>query len=241
MHLTVRMAWHDNNWNGKVCQNPQNNTYCVGVHSLLADRIEKKRNLEVEKNNQCEIVAKIKLSKKLKDKYNILSYYPPCYWSINAFGETPFNIVHHHAFEWLNKEIDDKVEPYSFFTWPFKLSFVHDKNLKQNRLGNYHPDLDDKRIPGFLDKFPSNKSIVFFYANYDNPVSADDGKYLLLGCSLINKRPKTTKFRFEKEELKEIREGEKMQNFPELNWAIQFTHDPTKAILLPYKEYIEYQ
>jgi hypothetical protein len=43
MHLTVRMAWHDNNWNGKVCFNPEGNTYYLGAHSLLSDRIEKKR------------------------------------------------------------------------------------------------------------------------------------------------------------------------------------------------------
>ena len=43
MHLTVRMAWHDNNWDGKVCCNPEGNTYCTGAHSLLSGRIEKRR------------------------------------------------------------------------------------------------------------------------------------------------------------------------------------------------------
>lgn len=249
MHLTVRMAWHDNNWDGKVCQNPENNTYCVGVHSLLADRIEKKRKIEVEKDNKGKDVKKIKVSNELKQKLELDSYFPPCYWSINTFGEHTFDITHRHAFEWLDKEIPDKVEPHSFFTWPFKLSFVHDERLKKKRHGNYHPDLDKKRIPEFINKFKSNKSIVFFYANYDNPVSADDGKYLLLGCSVLNKKGRTTKFRFAKEELDEIRKpytkkdgtkNIKMINFPEVNWAIQFTHDPARAIILPYREYIEY-
>ena len=35
MHLTVRMAWHDSNWNGRICNKPDENTYCVGTHSLL--------------------------------------------------------------------------------------------------------------------------------------------------------------------------------------------------------------
>jgi len=43
MHLTIRMAWHDNNWNGKVCSNPEGNSYCTGAHSLLSGRIEKKK------------------------------------------------------------------------------------------------------------------------------------------------------------------------------------------------------
>jgi exodeoxyribonuclease V alpha subunit len=51
MHLTVRMAWHDSDWNGAVCCDPKANTYCVGTHSLLSGRIEKKRNLDVETKN----------------------------------------------------------------------------------------------------------------------------------------------------------------------------------------------
>src|SRR4029077_14951200 len=34
-HLTVRMAWHDNGWNGHICNAPADNTYCIGEHSLL--------------------------------------------------------------------------------------------------------------------------------------------------------------------------------------------------------------
>lgn len=48
MHLSVRMAWHDNNWNGKVCCNPEGNTYCTGAHSLLSGRIEKKKQTDIE-------------------------------------------------------------------------------------------------------------------------------------------------------------------------------------------------
>ena len=131
MHLTVRMAWHDNNWDGKVCQAPEDNTYCVGVHSLLADRIEKRRKLKVEEDNTGKDVEKIKVSKELKQELEIDSYYPPCYWSINAFGANPFEIEHTHAFKrFKNKKIEDIVRPYSVFTWPFKLSFVHTEKNK---------------------------------------------------------------------------------------------------------------
>jgi hypothetical protein len=34
-HLTVRMAWHDSSWNGRICKDPAANSYCVGEHSLL--------------------------------------------------------------------------------------------------------------------------------------------------------------------------------------------------------------
>jgi len=80
---------------------------------------------------------------------------------------------------------------------------------------------------------------MFFYANYDNPVSADDMRYLLLGCSVIATPPKTTRFQFTAERLKEIRgQSKTMKNFPTINWALQVTHDPTQTILLPYRQYL---
>jgi len=51
-HLTVRMAWHDNCWNGKVCQNPEENTYCTGAHSQLSGRIEKNKDTDFEQENK---------------------------------------------------------------------------------------------------------------------------------------------------------------------------------------------
>ena len=247
MHLTVRMAWHDNNWNGKVCQNPEANTYCTGAHSLLSGRIEKKKDTEYESKEgvKGEFVAKNFES----------SNVPPCYWSINAFSEQEFSVEHHHAFKWVQDVIPDKVKKHSVFTWPFKLSFVHNQHTKERVHGNYWPDLE-QRIDNYINKFKPGESIMFFYANYDNPVSADEMKYLVLGCSLISELPEPKHFKFVKEQLDEIRKPKTkkkkeygkwvekadltMTNFPTINWMLQFSHDPNSAILLPYKEYINY-
>lgn len=231
MHLTVRMAWHDSNWNGKVCCNPEGNTYCTGAHSLLSGRIEKKKNTELEsaKGVKGEYVSEN------FDPTNV----PPCYWSINAFSDREFNVEHHHAFNWVKHSIKDIVKPYSVFTWPFKLSFVHSE-AKQKVHGNYWPDLN-KRIDNYINKFQPGESIIFFYANYDNPVSADDMRYLLLGCSVISELPQPKHFPFTKEELDEtMSSGITMSNFPTMNWMLRFTHDPKTAVLLPYKDYITY-
>lgn len=244
MHLTVRMAWHDNNWNGKVCCDPAGNTYCTGAHSLLSGRIEKGKNTEYESR---EGVRNEYVAKNFKPT-NV----PPCYWSINAFGDQDFPVEHHHAFNWVKDVIPDVVKKNSVITWPFKLSFVHSDKSKK-KFGNYWPDLD-QRIDNYINKFTPGESIIFFYANYDNPVSADDMKYLLLGCSIISERAEPTHFKFTEEELANIREpkvkkgknGKKedtdltMTNFPTMNWMLQFSHDPDTAVLLPYREYIKY-
>ncbi len=46
MHLTVRMAWNDNNWDGRVCQKPVVNTYCTGVGEFSPKKNTKVGNLE---------------------------------------------------------------------------------------------------------------------------------------------------------------------------------------------------
>lgn len=239
MHLTIRMAWHDNGWDGRVCQGPRANTYCSGAHSLLSGRIEKKKDVELEE---------VKKGKAIAGEFDPDSV-PPCYWSINAFGAQGFKVKHHHAFSGGQRPIPaipDEVKPYSVFTWPFRLSFVHNA-ANQKKHGSYPPDLD-QRISTFISSFTPRQSIMFFYANYDNPVSADDMKYLLLGCSVISELPEPKHYPLSKEELKvwrssgtKVKGGPlKMKNFPTINWAIQFTHDPKTTVLLPYKEYLKY-
>lgn len=233
MHLTVRMAWHDNSWNGQVCCNPVNNTYCTGVHSLLSGRIEKRKDTEYESQEgvRNEYVAQNFAPENV----------PPCYWSINAFSDKGFPVKHHHPFNSVRHTIDDTVLPYSVFTWPFKLSFVHSEEAKKIH-GNYWPDLE-QRIADFTGKFKKDKSIVFFYANYDNPVSADEMKYLLLGCSVVENIRMADNFPFTQRELDKMgkgKSGSNMKNFPTMNWALQVTHQPHKAVLLPYKEYISH-
>jgi hypothetical protein len=65
-HLTVRMAWHDNKWNGKICKDPESNWYCCGTHSLLSSRIERGKDVSIEIEN----------TEKKLDSIN--EYLPPC-------------------------------------------------------------------------------------------------------------------------------------------------------------------
>lgn len=242
MHLTVRMAWHDNKWNGKVCCDPAANTYCTGLHSLLSGRIEKRKDTDYE---QQDGVRGEYVGKNFEP-----SRVPPCYWSINAFGDQDIPVEHQHAFDSIEQRIPETLRKYSVITWPFKLSFVHGKESKALH-GNYWPDLN-QRIDNYIHKFVPKQSVLFFYANYDNPVSGDEMKYLILGCSLVSELPVPQHYDLTDAEIadwrapkKKFRDGvwvtdEAMKNFPTMNWMLQFSHDPDSAILLPYHEYLAY-
>src|SRR2546427_4899337 len=37
-HLNVRVAWHDNRWNGSVCRFPSLNAFCVELDRIRLER-----------------------------------------------------------------------------------------------------------------------------------------------------------------------------------------------------------
>jgi len=226
-HMTARMAWHDNNWNGCVCLSPEDNYYCVGTHSLLSDRLARNKKVEIENKHKDQRIDKID------------DYLPPCFWTTNAFSSHTIHVRHDHPFGNLKeKSIKDALPAFSVFTWPFRLSFNHDR-AKRNMHGHYPPDLED-RIEGFVKRFKPNDSIVFFYVNYDNPISADENRYVLVGCAPLKGIEVPKRFPFMKEELSKWRKKRNMQHFPVINWAIKASYDSESFVLLPYKEYLDY-
>ena len=82
MHLTVRMAWHDNNWDGKVCQNPVSNTYCTGAHSLLSGRIEKRKILSKKKNVKVNVSMAILIHRMCHHATGLLMPLAPCHFPL---------------------------------------------------------------------------------------------------------------------------------------------------------------
>ena len=51
-HMSIRLAWHSEGWNGHICKKPCENTYCIGQHSYPGDLIAATRDLEFEQRMQ---------------------------------------------------------------------------------------------------------------------------------------------------------------------------------------------
>lgn len=219
------MAWHDRAWDGRVCFDPATNTYCTGTHSLLSARLAREKLPDKEKSRD-------PLDAGLPD------YLPPCFWTSSAFAKDATNIRHQHPFRWWRDEkvIEGQLAPYSVLTWPFRLSITHTKKPQR---GQYFPDLEE-RMQRFRERLQPKRSLVFFYLNYDNPVSADEYKYALVGCARIAGHELTGEFPFTEDELKKFRAGDGMRHFGALNWALQVTHEGEgRYVRLPYHEYLE--
>lgn len=233
-HFTLRVAWHDNKWNGTVCKEPEKNIYCNGYHSLLSDRIrrEKEKLLLIEKQFAGKPVLEM-----LKETGKI----PPCYWSINIYGDETIPVKHiNPAAPKVLNPIEDQLVPYSMFSWPFGMSFV--RKLEDYRTnGKYWGNFDKKRVPRFRSKIKKGKSIGFLYAKFSNPLSYEDFKYLLIGCGMIEDIGDKSTFEPE-EEINKIRNHpfkKELRNFPKTNWVIKYQFNPDTIVRIPYQEYIE--
>lgn len=112
-HISARLAWHADGWNGHVCKDPAANTYCVSSKSYSGEMIRERRNLEQEKK-----VCGQSCNKLGKDV-------PPCMYSVNAFGVEPI-----HAFADTPDFFKDgerrewTMPPASITVWPYEAMYA---------------------------------------------------------------------------------------------------------------------
>ncbi len=232
-HATFRVAWHDNKWNGSICNNPENNTFCNGFHSLLSERIRKRKDEHMAE----EIANK---GRKLSE----IDYLPPCFWSINLFGSEAVKVKHDNPAASNLALIEEELPKNSMLSWPFSVSFTRTKK-EQAESGAYPKNLEEVRIPRFNAKLHEGKSIAFMYAKFSNPITEEEQQYLVVGAGIIDSKEKASEIKhFGPEEvIEEIKKRPqsnfKYRNFPSMNWAMRFSFDDYTSIRMPYHEYLE--
>ena len=172
-HLTARIAWHDDGWNGRVCSKPELNTYCVGLKSYPGDVIHRERNLERETACAGQAVCKLKGDD-----------VPPCIYSINAFGPDAirgYSNPPDFFYDGADREEWD-IPPSTVCVWPYEAMYG-DEVYTDGRLDN------DKRRRGadeFFAELDDGESLIFYYANHSNPFTDEnDPKYVIVGVSRV--------------------------------------------------------
>lgn len=115
-HLTARLSWHMDGWNGRVCRNPASNRYCIGPHSYPGDKIKTGRDLEWETDPK---VAGQPCSK--------LDRLPPCIYSINAFGPDELTAFDDPpSFFATGERAHWKLPPATVCVWPYEPMYDDD-------------------------------------------------------------------------------------------------------------------
>lgn len=226
-HVTFRVAWHDNKWNGTICKDPLKNHYCSGFHSLLSDRLRTRKDENINKEVE------------LKGQAITNKYLPPCFWGVNIFGERALTVLHDNPAEKNLDKIEEMLPPYSLFSWPFAVSFLRDQKLFELN-GKYPKNLADTRIPSFQKKIQGRQSIAFMYCNYSNPLTEEDKQYLVVGCALVTDKGSPTEFGPKAKIEAKRSQSPEMRNFPSINWALRYSfEDAALRVRMPYHEYLE--
>jgi exodeoxyribonuclease V alpha subunit len=226
VHITARLAWHDDGWNGAVCREPERNTYCIGSKSYPGDTIARGRNLALEK---CQAGCG---GKKLMES----GYVPPCCYSYNAFGieEAPAASDPPEFFYDGAARREWTLAPSTVCVWPYDAMYAENVSTG-DRLDN-----DQRRentLPFFEGierdkKDKKGRSLIFYYANYSNPLSEEEAqRYVLIGVSRITEVGEQLHYEDVSEQIAErYADG--------MIWARDVTSAyPAEGVRLPYHLY----
>lgn len=209
-HLSARVPWHDNRWNGSTCCNVLDNSFC-----RILTLVDKRKDTEKEPDNE---------------QINDLNM-PPCVSEKGTFlspREYTREIVHRY------KEMNNPLfkdfgvcsyhhKPFSInavpFLWVMKSSANPDYNFNPNDRPhksikaqqyevNYDPDLEAKvdcqlgfegniwvqhpenqknLLDTFFGSLRAQKSLIFFYAKH-TPLS-EPNERVIVGVAKVSKNP----------------------------------------------------
>lgn len=224
-HLSVRLAWHDNGWNGRVCSEPHLNAHCI-----RNEQIRKGRDDERERKNAESYVDDLE------------GWFPPCARDIGAYSDHGFVLNHSDPLEreFLKPE-SQKVPPYSSLPAPFRwmreenfpnICSKEDLSIRGPESDKdegwvYEPDRQIKLLNHFWDQVEPSESLIFYYVNQGNPVD-ENASRIVVGVGRLKEIGDQIFFRGAD------KEGNK---YP--IWPRRVTQDyPNQGVRIPYQEYI---
>ena len=245
-HLTLRVPWHDNRWNGTICRFPILNSFCTSL-----DRIREKKEPEAEEA----------LVKKGRIWWGELQadQLPPCKAESGAFmNEREWTRVSEHPYANIEKAARThghlkptpvKVLPYSTFAVPFRWMLRGNQKAIQESLStplpeDEKPPFDSSWVFGkarqealvklfFDDRLRGEKSgeasLVIFYVKVGQPLDESISR-LVVGVGRILKIHKLQWYLSQTDD-----------TYPMWDRLVHHSVRPDKAegFLLPYHDYLE--
>lgn len=174
-HISARLAWHMDGWNGRICNNPAANVYCIGQHSYPGDMIAQQKDLKWEEKVKGKSIAK-------------LEKIPPCVYSINAFGTEKVRAFSQPPI-WFRDGSKVRywdLPPSTVCIWPYEEMYRDDVRYPEGGSQKYNYEKRLERAKQYFQELTPGKSLIFYYANYSNPLSENEAnKYVLVGISRL--------------------------------------------------------
>ena len=223
-HMSIRLAWHSEGWNGHFCKKPCENTFCIGQHSYPGDLIAGTRDLEFETEHAGEPCSK----------------YPcgaACGLSVNAFGKDSISVKVDPPSFWKPGDADPiniTLPPSTVCTWCYEAMYNDDVETKGGSAQKYNYDKRKAGAERYFAQFEPEKSLIFYYAGYSNPFSEnEENNYVIVGVSRVKKIADTYYYDNTSEEVKRKYSGGFVWQKP-----VTSTY-PNEGFCIPFWKYMD--
>ncbi|MCY3823190.1 MAG: hypothetical protein OXG62_04910 [Nitrospinae bacterium] len=225
-HLSVRLAWHDRGWDGRVCDAPHLNAHCI-VHEHI-------RN---SRDDTKELNAAGKPLAELKD------WLPPCSRDPAAYSDRSFVIEHHDPLEFRRlPSVSEAIPPYSTCPAPYRwmsekffqeICEAEDLSIRgpeksQSNGWVYEPDRQQELLNNFWKKLEHKRSLIFYYCNHGNPLD-ESTRRIIVGVGRFSGIGQQLYFGT-------------TPKYPDQYpiWSRRVTQDyPDQGVRIPYQEYLQ--
>ncbi|MFZ1289223.1 MAG: hypothetical protein WAR79_04005, partial [Melioribacteraceae bacterium] len=241
-HLSIRVPWHDNAWNGTVCGDPKNNGACLVLKNCSKNRDDKKETalagVSINELDQSQFpvcvsergtfMANFGFDKKITHPYTT--------FSPNSHGNLKETMVHFPTYSaaavpyyWLLKQNSEELVK------KYDLAYDEEKEPQLDWEGkdSWIQQFDNQKalLNCFFEHFTENSSLVFLYAK-SVPFVETSGR-VIVGIGRIKKIIPSEKY-----------DGSN-KKFSAAYWEHMILHsirpDFEEGFLLPYHDALIYQ
>lgn len=223
VNISVRLAWHSDGWNGRICRNPKANVYCGGRYSYMGDMIGARKDEEAE-------------NRLAGRPCSAMDPPPPCALSCNAFGQqATYCMVDPPS--WFKKASPKRVEipPATVCTWNYEGMYTDAVTDAGPDGHKYDNDGRKANADRYFSGLTAGRSLLVYYANYSNPFSSDEEQtYVIVGISRLKEPPGDPMF------YEGLSEKERKYYADGLVWQRALTSNyPEEGFHIPYEDYMD--
>lgn len=247
-HISLRVPWHDNGWNGNVCSYPKDNQSCLRLRNIY----ENKNDILEEENNDCSL-CQLECIDKI-----------PCVREGGAFmSQDQISITVEHPYVKFNYETNkhllpttEVLPPYSYparpFRWTMKTRRLRGNNvvrieeLAREKGIDYHPEYEPEMkantwvqdgrnqraiFDNFFQDVVPGESLCLFYAKQVPFI--EDNRRIIIGIGHVKAINPSVEY-----------ESGDPNGMISCTWETMVSHtirDNMKdGFLFPYRELMEY-
>ena len=224
IHMSIRLAWHSDGWNGHICKRPCENSYCIGQHSYPGDLIASTRDLEFEAAHAGESCSALPCK-------------AACGLSVNAFGKDTITVRVDPPSFWKKNDADAiniTLPPSTVCTWCYEAMYNDEVEARGATAQKYDYTKRKEGAENYFAQFEPGKSLIFYYAGYSNPFSEnEEDNYVIVGVSRVSKIGDTFYYDNTSDEVKRKYAGGFVWQKP-----VTSTY-PDEGFCIPYWKYMD--